>query len=71
MNATVSTQVKNKNVWKNRHPTVLRILRILRILTSECALPGRKVRSETIPNQKSVLKLDDLKNFSCFFPVKA
>ena len=25
----------------------------------ECVLPGRKFRSETISNQKSVLKLDD------------
>ena len=40
-------------------------------LTRECALPGQKVRTETMANQKSVLKLDDPGNFNCFFPVKA
>ena len=41
-----------------------------KLLTRECALPGRKVRSETISNRKSVLKLDHPENFSCLFAVR-
>ena len=40
-------------------------------LTRECVLPGRKVRSETIRNRKTVLKLGDSENFSCLFAVRA
>ena len=40
------------------------------VLTRECALPGRKVRSETTSNRKSVLKLDDPKKFSSFLQLE-
>ena len=42
----------------------------LEIITRECSLPGGKVRSETISNRKSVIKLDDPENFSCLFAVR-
>ena len=33
-------------------------------------LPRQKIRSETMPNRKSVLKLDDTENSSCIFQIK-